>query len=333
MFMMNSNQNQQDKSLIFNGTNSSSKNFTVHIPRSYIVKLGKLLGICLYFFDVPHRRLVRRNLRFCFPEWSRARIKNLSQRIFKNAGITVLEIIQSAFISQKDLLEMFRFASGEEHLINSIKNDHKGVVFISCHMGSWETGLQFLGCYSGKPLSVVVRKVGYKWLDNFLQHIRTRFGNKVFFKKEAWQKMVQTLRNGEALMVTIDQSRYKQAVEVMLFNRKATATPAIVMAAIRCRCPVLPLFCVRGSDGTQTIHVHPPIEIQRTNDLRNDLQVNTQKLVAVMEEMIRRFPDQWIWFQRPWKKYYPNLYPEWEAKRQKRKRKKKLRNSKMAVSS
>jgi len=329
--MKNSNQDPPDKDLKPNGSTGGPRNFTVHIPRSYIVKFGKLVGICLYFFDVPHRRLVRRNLRFCFPEWSRARINNLSQRIFKNAGITVLEILHCAFISHKDLSGMFRFASGEEHLVNTIRNDHKGVVFISCHIGNWEAGLQFLGCYSTKPLSVVVRNVGYRWVDNFLEHIRTRFGNKVILKKEAWQKMVQTLRNREALMVTIDQSRYKQAVEVMLFNRKATATPAIAMAALRCRCPVLPLFCVREADGTQAIHVHPPIDMQRTSDLKNDLQVNTQKLVAVMEDMINRFPDQWIWFQRPWKKNYPDLYPEWEAKRQKRKRKK-LKNSKTSVS-
>lgn len=332
MLIKNSNQDPHDKDLKFRGSKSASRNFRVHIPRSYIVRLGKLLGVCLYFFDVPHRRLVRRNLGFCFPEWSRARIKNLSQRIFKNAGITVLEIIHCAFISREDLLGMFRFASGEAHLFDTIKNDHKGVVFVSCHIGNWEAGLQFLGCYSAKPLSAVVRKVGYRWLDNFLEHIRTRFGNSVIYKKEAWPKMVQTLRNREALMVTIDQSRYKQGVEVMLFNRKATATPAIVMAAIRCRCPVLPLFCVRGADGTHAIHVHPPIEMQRTTDLKNDLQVNTQKLVAVMEDMINRFQDQWIWFQRPWKKNYPDLYPEWEAKRQMRKRKKAEKN-KLTVSS
>jgi KDO2-lipid IV(A) lauroyltransferase len=323
----------QDNCLRFNGNNSGSRNFTVHIPRSYVVKLGKLLGICLYFFDVPHRRLVRRNLQFCFPEWSRARVNNLSQRIFKNAGITVLEIILLAFISRKDLLGMFRIVSGKEHLINTLRNDHKGVVIVSCHMGNWEAGLQFLGCYLGRPITAVVRKIGYKRLDNFIQHIRTRLGNKVIFKKAAWGKMVQTLRNGQALMVTIDQSRYKQGVEVILFNRKATATPAIALAAIRRRCPVLPMFCVRGADGTHAVHVHPPIKMQRTKDLRSDLQVNTQKMVEVMEDMIRKFPDQWIWFQRPWKKAYPNLYPEWEARRQKRKRKKNQRKSKMAVSS
>jgi len=331
MLLINSDQNQ-DKDLRFNGNNSGSRNFTVHIPRSYIVKLGKLLGICLYFLDVPHRRLVRRNLQFCFPEWSRTRIQNLSQRIFKNAGITALEIIHSAVMPEEDLLEMFRI-KGDERSINTLKNKQKGLIIISCHMGNWEVGLQYLGCYFGRPISVVVRNVGYKWLDNFIDHLRTRLGNKVIFKKGAWQKMMQTLRHGEALVVTIDQSRYKQGVEVILFNRKATTTLAVALSAIRCKSPVIPIFGSRDANGTHIVHIYPPLELERTNDLRRDLQVNTQKMVDIMEDMIRKYPDQWIWFQRPWKKTYPNLYPEWEARRQKRKHNKQRRKSKMAVSS
>ena len=179
----------------------------------------------------------------------------------------------------------------------------------------------------------MVRNVGYRRLDDFIDHLRTHLGNKVIFKKGAWQKMMQTLRHGEALVVTIDQSRYKQGVEVILFNRKATTTLAVALSAIRCKSPVIPIFGSRDADGTHTAHIYPPLDLERTNDLRRDLQVNTQKMVDVMEDMIRKYPDQWIWFQRPWKKTYPNLYPEWEARRQKRKRKKRQRKSKMAVSS
>jgi lauroyl/myristoyl acyltransferase len=46
-------------------------------------------------------------------------------------------------------------------------------------------------------------------------------------------------------------------------------------------------------------------------------------MVDAMEAMIRRYPAQWIWFQRPWKKTHPQLYPEWAARRRKHKQKKK----------
>jgi KDO2-lipid IV(A) lauroyltransferase len=249
----------------------------------------------------------------------------MSRRIFQHTGITILEILQSAFLSPNDLLAMFRIVSGEQHLIDALKDTNKGLVVAGCHIGNWEVGLQYLGYIAGRPLTAVARKIGFKWLDDWFDFLRTRLGNKIIYKKGAWQKMVQTLRNAEALLITLDQSRYQQAVEITFFNHKATATPAIAMAALRCRCPVLPAFCVREADGIQAIHIYPPVEIQRTKDLRRDIQVNTQKMIDAMEDIIRKYPDQWVWFQRPWKKTHPELYPEWEAKRLKRKKKKQLR--------
>ena len=283
----------------------------------------------MYFLDLPHRRLVRRNLRFCFPEWSADDIRKMSRRIFKQTGITILEIVQSAYLTAEDILAGFRIASGEKYLLDTLKDSSKGLIYTACHIGNWEVGLHYLGGLtgrtSGKPLTAVARKTGHGWLDDWFDRYRKRLGNKVIYKKGAWPNMVKTLRDGEALLITLDQSRYKQAIEVTFFGHKATTTPAAAMAAIRCRCPVLPIFCAREADGMQAVYVYPPIEMQRTNDLRNDLLVNTQKMIDAMEDMIRKHPDQWVWFQRPWKKTHPELYPEWEARRAQRKKEKKRR--------
>lgn len=306
-------------------SNWGKGHFIARIPKSCILKTGKFLGICLYLLDKPHRRLVRRNLQFCYPEWSVNDIRKMSRQIFKHTGITIIEILQSPFLSCEDLLTGFRFVSGEQYFIDALKDTNKGLIVAACHMGNWEVGLPYFGCIIDRPLTAVARKIGIKWLDDWFDFLRTRLGNKIIYKRGAWQKMVQTLRNAEVLLITMDQSRYKQAVEITFFNHKATATPAAAMAAIRCRCPVLPMFSVREADGMQAITVYPPIEMQRTGDLRRDLQINTQKIIDAMEDMIRKHPEQWVWFQRPWKKTHPELYPEWEARRQKRKKEKQRR--------
>ena len=309
-------------------------NLIARFPKSYILKLGTIFGICLYFLDMPHRRLVRRNLRFCYPEWSADDIRKMSMRIFKQTGITILEIMQSAYLSAEDILAGFRIVSGENYLLDTLKDCPNGLIYTACHIGNWEVGLHYLGGLtgriSGKPLTAVARKIGHDWLDDWFDVYRKRLGNKVIYKKGAWPNMVKTLRDGEALLITLDQSRYKQAIEVTFFGHKATTTPAVAMAAIRCRCPVLPIFNVREADGMQAVYVYPPIEMRRTNDLRNDLQVNTQKMIDAMEDMIRKHPDQWVWFQRPWKKAHPELYPEWEARRAQRKKEKMRRRPEAA---
>jgi KDO2-lipid IV(A) lauroyltransferase len=292
--------------------------FIERIPNGYLVKLGKLLGMLFYFLSVPHRRLTRRNLKFCYPAMSSHHIRDLSKRIFRQTGITFLEILQSAFISKSYLLDTFQI-EGREYLAKALKDDH-GVIIVSGHLANWERGFQFAGCYFGRPITGVARNLRHARLDRWFYRLRTRFGNKIIYKKGALPKMRQTLRRGEMLALTMDQSRGKQAIGVKFFGRDATATPAPALLAMRCKSPVLPMFCFRGAAGNPTIHVDPPIKIQRTGDLRADLKANTQRMMTAVEDMIRRYPDQWIWFQRPWKKTYPELYPEWEARRKRRKK-------------
>jgi KDO2-lipid IV(A) lauroyltransferase len=290
--------------------------YIANIPRRHIVKTGRLLGILMYFLIVPHRRLVRRNLQFCYPQWSRDQIDKLSREIFRNAGITFIEIWQMAFFSREDLLGMVKKVQGMKHAVNALKQN-RGAVMVSAHLANWELAFIFGGCYLGRPVTGVARHIRLPWLDRWFYRLRTRFGNKIIFKKGALPEMRQILRKGEILVLTLDQSRHKQAIEIMFFGHRATATPAAALLAMRCKSPVIPCFCIREPDGSLTIQIAAPLKMEKTGDLRADLQINTQKMVDAMEAMIRRYPEQWIWFQRPWKKTYPQLYPEWTARRRK----------------
>lgn len=297
------------------------------ISAARVVKLGRLLGMLLYFFDVPHRRLVGVNLKFCYPQWSRQQIRELCKRIFRNTGITLIEICQLAFISRKKLLSLFQ-VKDEANLVNALKLN-RGVIIITAHIANWESGFAFAGCYFGRPLTGVARHLRNTRLDRWFYHLRTRFGNKIIFKKGALPEMRQTLRKGEIVALTMDQSRGKQAIGVNFFDHQATATPAAALLALRCKSPVVPMFCIREADGILTVHTASPIQIQNSGDLRADLRINTQLMMDAVEDMIRRYPDQWIWFQRPWKKTYPRLYPAWEARRRRRKKRK---NGKLSTS-
>jgi KDO2-lipid IV(A) lauroyltransferase len=290
------------------------------IPRQLIINSGKLLGLLFYSLAIPHRRLVRRNLQFCYPEWSAKEIRELSRRIFMNFGITLVEMLQCTFMSHEEVLNALR-VEGEENFNKAFKSN-RGIVIVSAHMGNWEVGLHITNYY-GKPMLGVAAKTRYGWADIFLSRSRNRLGNTIIDKKGALPKITEGLRRGEVIGMLIDQSRRKHGVEVTFFGRKATASPAAALLALRCNSLVLPAFCVRRSDGQLTIQVKTPFELTRTGDLRSDIQSNTQRMIDVVEEMVRTYPDQWFWLLKPWKVHYPNLYSEWDARRRKRKAKKK----------
>ena len=274
----------------------------------------------VYFVDLRHRRIVRRNLQFVHPEWSLDRIQKLSKRVFENLGVTLLEICQMTSFSREDILRKVRIR-GKDNLLNAIKNP-KGVILISAHIGNWEMAHQSISCYLQKSLVLVARELQSKAFDQWILKLRARFGNTIIYKEGALPDMTRTLRQGKVLGLLIDQeTKRSEGVDVTFFDRTVSATPSAALLAIRCKSPVLPVFCIREADSRLTLVVDPPLTMKRTGGLRADLKTNTQIMTSAIERAVRAYPEQWFWFHKRWKRHYPNLYPEDMARRQRRREK------------
>ena len=139
---------------------------------------------------------------------------------------------------------------------------------------------------------------------------------------------MQALRKGEAVGLLMDVSRRFEGVEVQFFGRRATATPAAALLALRCKCPIIIGFSHRNAKGQLIINIEPPVEIQRTHDLRTDLQINTQLISDRVERAIRNYPEQWNWMLKRWKDFYPDLYPESKKRLREIKKKKEEKRKK-----
>jgi KDO2-lipid IV(A) lauroyltransferase len=299
----------------------SIANFIAQIPKGYITALGKMLGHFLYYFDVPHRRIVRRNVQFIHPEWSRNQIQNLAKRIFQHLGITILEFLQMAYLSNEELLRNVQIER-EEILAAALANQ-RGVVLISAHLGNWEAAWQICPSFFQRQITGVAKKLRNVQLNRLIHNRRTRFGNRILYKKGALPDMMQTLRQGEIIGILMDISRHFDGVEVKFLGHRATATPSAALLAIRCKSPIIAAFSHRNAKGHLIIHIEPPIKIQRTGDLRTDLQLNTQLITDRVERAVRNYPEQWNWTLKRWKDFYPDLYPESEKREQRIKRKEK----------
>jgi KDO2-lipid IV(A) lauroyltransferase len=288
------------------------------IPKKYIFRLGMILGEIAYVLDIPHRRTMFRNLRFIYPDVSWDRVRELSRQVFQNFGITFLETFQMAFFSREDFLGRLRTV-GEEHYLTAVQ-ENRGIIVISAHLGNWEMALHFVACHFQARVLTVAKHLPFAFLDRRLTRLRTRFGARVLFKKNVLSDMVKAVRNGEVLTLLIDMGRHREGVDVTFLGRQATATPGAALVALRCNSPVIPGFCVREADGELTVRFYPAISVKRTGDLRSDIQTNTQLMTDAVERAVRAYPGQWGWHQRKWKKHYPELYPEFFARKARRNR-------------
>jgi KDO2-lipid IV(A) lauroyltransferase len=276
------------------------------IVRLPAAPIGSAIGRALGLLDRPHRRIVRRNLAFAYPDMDESQRRRLEGRVFRNYGISLFELFQMGFMRPEDVARRMRFY-GLENFREALLRK-RGVIAVSAHLGSWELGMQALPCVFGMHLTAVAKKFKSNFVENWIHSVRTRFGNAILYKKDSLADMTRILRSGGILAILIDMARRKDGVDVRFYGRKATATPAVAMLALRCRAAVLPTFSLREPDGRIGIHAEPEIEMRRTRNLRADLVTNTQRITDVVEGMVRRHPEQWFWLMRRWKEHYPELY-------------------------
>jgi len=308
------------------GLSGSIKKFIVSILKKYIVKIGNILGGLAYLLDARHRRIAKRNLRFAYPEWPLDKINRLSRKTFQNMGITLLEICQMTCFSKEDILQKVRIR-GKENLLNTIKSP-KAVIMISAHIGNWEMCSLFLSCYMQKSVVVVAQNQPV-FIERIIHKLRTSTCNTIISKKGAMIKLVRTLRKGKMTGLLIDQGTSRgEGIDVTFFGHKTNATYAASLLASRYNCPVLPVYCIRESDAKLTVVVEPPLKLYKTDDVRADLQTNTQIMTDSVEKIIRLYPEQLLWFHKRWKRHHPELYPEDLARRQRQREKRRARGPK-----
>jgi len=303
-----------------------TKDINQQIKRALL--LGRVIGTAAYVADTRHRRIVRQNLRFAFPDWTSAHIRQTTRQVFYHLGTTFVEVCQLAVSSRDDLTARVKVVGSERW--RQALDGSRGLIIVSAHLGNWEVGMQYAACFMGKPALGVAKKIRFQPLNLRVHKLRTRFGNKIIYKKGALPDMRQALRGGGVVAMLVDQSKRLEGVDVNFFGRKVPATPAAAFLAIRCKSPVLPIFCVREADGRLTIHVEPPLNFEWSGDLRADVQTNTQLITDAVERAVRRYPEQWFWVHKRWKKYYPHLYPEYQLRRQRRKAREERRERRRA---
>jgi KDO2-lipid IV(A) lauroyltransferase len=295
------------------------RSFVAGIRPRRLAALGRIVGQIAYYVDIPHRRVVWRNLKFCFPKRSSREVVQLSKRVYQNLGVVVLEMLQTAALSPDELTRRVEVV-GEEHLLGALE-EKRGVVAVSGHTGGWEMAMLAVAAGFQVPVTVVSRDDP---LNRFSDSVRRHFGINTVYKKGAFPAMMQALRQGRIVLMTVDMSRSKDEVEVRFFGKRATMTMSAALLALRSRCPVVPALCHRRPDGGLTLRLGPAFKIKRTGDLRADLQAGSQRMTDAVEEAVREFPEQWLWHQKRWKVFYPHLYPEYFLQRKLRKEKKRL---------
>ncbi|MFY9950002.1 MAG: lysophospholipid acyltransferase family protein, partial [Candidatus Sulfotelmatobacter sp.] len=178
----------------------------------------------------------------------------------------------------------------------------KGVLFLTSHFGGWELSA-FAHSMHGHWMHIVMRPLDNLYLDRMIQQYRTMHGNKTVDKDNFVRGLLAAMHAGEAVGVLMDTNMTPpQGIFVDFFGIPACTASGLARIALRTDAAVVPTFTIWDAAlGKYRLRFDPAVELVRTGDLEADIQANTQKFTSIIEDYVRKYPEQWLWVHRRWK--------------------------------
>lgn len=269
------------------------------LPRGAAIPLGRAMGRMAYHLGGGLRRTGQRNLELAFPEMDSRERERLLRACFDSLGRLLGEFSQFPRATPESLRAMVEYDQvGLAHLREAEKN-RRGVIFLTGHIGAWEI-LSFCWSALEYPLSFLVRPIDNPRVEELIESIRTRFGNRPIDKKSAARAALRVLREGGTLGILADLNTQRhEGVFVPFFNHPACTTTGVAWLALKANAIVIPT-CAVWNERAQKYFFHgdPPVELVRTGDERKDIETNTANFTAAIERMVRKYPEQYLWIHK-----------------------------------
>ena len=194
-------------------------------------------------------------------------------------------------------LNNFIEIDGKNHLEN-IRKEKKRVVFVSGHFNNFELMAMQIE-KAGIELSAIYRPLNNIFLNKIMEKIRTKYICKNQIKKgrTGTRQIIKNLKKGWSIALMIDQ-RVREGSKVKFFGDLATTTTIPAQLIKKYKCELVPIYIERKEKYYFKMHISKPIKVnskKTTEDI-------TLFLNTVLEKMILKNPEQWIWTHNRWKK-------------------------------
>jgi KDO2-lipid IV(A) lauroyltransferase len=270
------------------------------MPRRLARAFAIGIGGVVYLLHFRLREVGMRNLEMALPEKSEAERARILRGVFTSLGRQLAELCQFPKYT-KDNVENVVVYDGLENYQRAYARG-KGVLFLTAHFGGWELSA-FAHSLHGHWLHVVMRPMDNEYLDRMLQGYRTMHGNKVVPKDDFVRGLLAAMKAGETVGILMDTNMTPpQGVFVDFFGIPACTASGLARIALRTDAMVVPGFTIWDEAlGKYRLRFDPAVELARTGNLEADIVANTQKFTKVIEDYVRKYPEQWLWVHRRWK--------------------------------
>ena len=278
------------------------------LPRPLARAAGIALGQLIYLLHGKLRRVGMLNLALAFPGKSVHQRRKIVRGVFTSLGRQFAEVCLFPRYTTANISHIVTY-DGFENFERAAERG-KGVLFLTGHLGGWELSA-FAHSLYGHPLHFVMRPLDNPYLDALVRRYRTMHGNTPILKDDPSRELLRAMKAGGTVGILMDTNMTPpEGIFVDFFGIAACTASGLARIALRTDAAVLPGFTLWDPVLRRyRLRFDPLVKLIRTGDNQADILANTQLFTTIIEDFVRRYPDQWLWVHRRWKTRPPGQPP------------------------
>ena len=251
--------------------------------------IGKIIGPIFRSRKLIIKNLQKANLQ------KQNNLEKIASDVLGNYGRIFAEYVHLKNF-RNDKLEKYISIEGLEHL-NNLKKTKKRAVFISGHFNNFELMAMQIE-KAGIELATIYRPLNNFLLNKTMEQIRTEniCKNQIKKGRAGSREIIKNLIKGKSIAIMIDQ-RVREGIKINFFNYQATTTTIPAQLIKKYNCELVPVYIERRKNNYFKMFVSKPIKIDKNKSV---LEI-TKFLNNLLERMIVKNIDQWIWTHNRWK--------------------------------
>lgn len=276
-----------------------------HTPLSIGYLMADVTAVWMFLRFHSYRRAVMANLRTVYdgalPE---RELRKRARWVFRTSSRNFWDLASLPRFDRQRLEAMHYVEVGSWDLIDEAMERGSGAIMISAHLGAFDFIGQYVLTGRHRPLALTASTVS-NYLFAGVTFWRRSLGSRVeVVNSDSLRHVVQAMRNGEFVAMVADRNFAERGYPATFFGKPTTLPVGAVKLARATGAPLIPVLAYRKSIRDRKreffFRIGQPIYVDRTANRSADIAEGMRRVVDVLEESIRRAPEQWVMFQPVW---------------------------------
>lgn len=269
----------------------------LRLPLKLCYKIAIIISDLRAIFAFQDRRQVQGNLKVIFPEKSDKEIRRIRIGMFRNFAKYLVDFFRFSFIDKEYIRQHIQLQNLD--YFNQVLKEGRGAITLTAHLGNWELGGIVIALL-GYPFWAVALAHKDKRVNAFFNAQREGKGMKVIPFGKAVIQCLRVLAKNEIVALVGDRDFTGKGAVIDFFGKPTFLPVGPAAFAQKTKASIIPGFMVRNKDDSFTLRIEKPIEPLSGPNNKDDILALVRQYKVIIEEYIRKYPDQWYMFRKFW---------------------------------